>query len=386
MKRCSRSIITGVCFLFHLLINASAPALAGQRTSGPKPSATMDLFRVQGGTSTRERSMGLLHFRSEEFPIKVRGLSPIKFQLLATVQVYNLTRIEDLDGVFQLQAPSRQVLQCCQLSNEHGVVLRFIGEESGGEIRLDVSGVTIAVASKQIAARMPMIRGGLGRFLPQSAGFGFHYIGPLLLTPMLNVETAGFDEVNNGWGGKFNEPLRNSRLFFEQSNEEGLNASLNLGRYGIIVGRVSAVFSMTGGGLDAEATNADNLHPWDYALESGYLEWASGSLFPELGYDAVTVSAGPQNFTIADGFLFFRGATNGGSRGATWLNPRTAFKQSGIVSLQIHDMLLQGFFLKPNDNPSTDTNLGRCELRNAGGRICHHRIYILQHFRFQNSD
>ena len=192
-------------------------------------------------------------------------------------------------------------------------------------------------------------------------------MGPLLVTPTLNVQTDGFAEANNGWGGKFNEPLRDSRLFFEQSNEEGLNASLNLGRYGIIVGRTSAIFSMTGGGLDAGATNADDLHPWDYALESGYLEWASGPLFPELGYDVVTISGGPQNFIIADGFLFARGATNGGTRGASWLNPRTAFKQTGIVSLQLRDVLLQGFYLEPNYNPATHTKLGGVNIETPAG-------------------
>ena len=263
--------------------------------------------------------------------------------------------------------PSARRPRCCLLRNERGVAIGFDSEQNGGEILFDANGVTIAVASEPIEAKIPMISGRLAAFLPESAGFGSRYVGPLLVTPTLNVQTDGFAEANNGWGGKFNEPLRDSRLFFEQSNEEGLNPSLNLGRYGIIVGRVSAIFSMTGGGLDAGATNADDLHPWDYALESGYLEWASGPLFPELGYDAVTISAGPQNFTIADGFLFARGATNGGTRGATWLNPRTAFKQTGIVSLQIRDVLLQGFYLEGNDNPSTHTKLGGLNIETPAG-------------------
>ena len=72
---------------------------------------------------------------------------------------------------------------------------------------------------------------------------------------------------------------------------------------------------------------------------------------------AISISGGPQNYPIADGFLFMRGATNGGSRGASWLNPRTAFRQTGIVTLRTHDILLQGFYLEPNYNPSTHTKL-----------------------------
>src|SRR5271170_6752161 len=258
-------------------MEAPIPVAAGQGKSGQERSAKIELFRVRREALIRERAMGVLDYQGEEFPIEVQGLSPAKFGHRVTLQVYNLTRLDDLDGVFQLadeKTTSAQGPRCCLMRNERGVAIRFADEQNGGDIAFDANGVTIAVASRPVEVKMPMTQGGLAAFLPESAGFGSHYVGPLLVTPTLNVQTDGFAEANNGWGGEFNEPLRDSRFFFEQSNEEGLNASLNLGRYGIIVGRTSAIFSMTCGGLDAGASNADDLQPWDYALESGYLEWA----------------------------------------------------------------------------------------------------------------
>src|SRR5262249_8561691 len=213
----------------------------------------------------------------------------------------------------------------------------------------------------------PPAPGRLLSALPSSAGIGSTYVGPILVTPTLNVQTVGFAEVNNGWGGKFDLPLRDSQFFYEQSNEEGLNASLNLGRFGIIVGRVSGVFSMEGGGLDAGGTNFGNINTHDYGLESGYVEWASGPLFPELGYDAITISGGPQNYTIADGFLFTRGATNGDTRGGTWLNPRTAFGMTGIITLATRGVEAQAFYLQPNEEPSERTKLAGINLETSIG-------------------
>ena len=109
--------------------------------------------------------MGVLDYQSEEFPIEVQGLSPAKFGHRATLWVYNLTRLDDLDGVFQLAAektPSAQGSRCCLLRNERGVAIRFAAEQNGGDILFDANGVTIAVASEPIEVKIPMIRGSAG--------------------------------------------------------------------------------------------------------------------------------------------------------------------------------------------------------------------------------
>ena len=322
-----------------------------------RPSAVIEIFRVKRGALVEERSMGVLILHDKNFPVRIHGLAPIEFRPSASLYVYDLGAPDDLEGVFQqsAQPPGSTATSCCVLRNQHGVEIRFVDEHNGGAIRVEKDGVTIAVAPESLETEHRGLQGRLSKVLPQSAGLGSRAFGPLLITPTLNIQTAVFAEANNAWSGSM--PARKSEFFYEQSNEEGLNASLNLGDYGVVVGRVSGVFSATGG-LDAEATNLGNLYPYDYALECGYLEWDSGPLFPELGYDAITISGGPQNYPIADGFLFMRGATNGGSRGADWLNPRNAFRQTGIVSLRTHDILLQGFYLEPNYNPSTHIKLG----------------------------
>lgn len=321
------------------------------------PAATIKIFRASSGALITERSMGLIEYRGKEYPIRFHGLSPIEFRHSVAFEVYNLSSLNDLNGVFLPADSSKPAGGCFILRNDRAVEIRFAAEHGCEEVHFDGLGITTSIASESIEAGTSRIHGRVLGYLPQSAGFGSRYVGPFLVTPTLNVQAVGFTETNNGWGGRLGPSGSASRYFYEQSNEEGLNASLNLGQYGILVGRVSGIFSMTGGGLEADGNNATDLHPWDYGLESGYVEWASGLLFSELGYDAITVSAGPQNFTIADGFLFTRGATNGGTRGGAWLNARTAFRQTGIVTLQTHGVLLQGFYLQPNDNPSTDTKL-----------------------------
>jgi hypothetical protein len=346
----SCSLIAGC--LLGLLVGSSALA------ANPEPSAVIEVFRVREGVRVPERATGVITFQGETFPIRIRGLTPNESQKATTLKVYNLAALNDLAGEFQQSGSvtsSTQAPQCCVLRNERGVEIRYPEEQNPGGFTINENGVTVEIASRPIESGGSFIHGRLPRLLPQSAGFGSRHLGPVLFTPTLNIQTVGFAEANNAWGGR--TPASKSRFFYEQSNEEGLNASLNLDDYGIIVGRVSGIFSTTGGGLDAEATNDGNLHPYDYALESGYLEWDSGPLFPELGYDAISISGGPQNYTIADGFLFTRGASNGGSRGAAWLNPRTAFGLTGIISLRTHDVLLQGFYLEPNYNPPVHTKL-----------------------------
>lgn len=194
-------------------------------------------------------------------------------------------------------------------------------------------------------------------WLPQSLALGFWQLGPLKLQPTLNAQLDWFGEGNNGWGGRFFPPLQKSRFFFEHSNKGGLNADLDLEHYGKLTGRVSAIFTMTGGGLNAAATNHGDLQARDYSIEDGYVEWSSGELFPSLGEDALTVIGGRYDYQIGDGFLFYNGASGGGNRVAAWLAPQHAFAQSAILRFNSHGVTVEGFYLSPNDKPDTHTEL-----------------------------
>jgi len=186
-----------------------------------------------------------------------------------------------------------------------------------------------------------------------------------MLTPSLNAQLDGFAEGNNGWGGHFEPPLEESRFFAENALEPGLGGNFELGHYGRLSGRISAIFAMTTGGLNAAATNYGAIQARDFSIEDGYGKWTSGSLFPDLGEDAIELIGGRYTYQIADGFLFYNGAKGGGNKVSAWLAPHHAFRQSGIASLNSHGLVLEGFYLSPNDHPDSHTELAgvNAELR-----------------------
>ncbi len=214
----------------------------------------------------------------------------------------------------------------------------------------------------------PSTSGTFGAFispsswLPPSLTIGSLEAGPLTLRPTLNIQFDGFREVNSGWGGKYSPPIQDSKQFYEQSNEEGLNSTLNLDSYGTMFARLSGIFAATGGGLNAAATNYGKIQNDDYSIEDTYLKWASGGLLPGLGQDAVQVIGGRYTYRIGDGFLFYNGASGGGNRVVPWMAPHHAFAQTGIFHLDTHNILVEGFYLSPSDHPRTNTRLAGVNL------------------------
>lgn len=194
-------------------------------------------------------------------------------------------------------------------------------------------------------------------WLPQSLALGSLRFGSLALRPTLNIQFDGFSEGNNGWGGHFTPPIQESRFYFENSITQGLNGDFALDQYGELGGRVSAIYAMTGGGLNAPGTNYGDLQARDFSIEDGYGKWTSGPLFDLLGNDAIQLIFGRYTYRIGDGFLFYKGASGGGNRDAAWLSPHHAFRETAIATLNSHGTVLEGFYLSPNDHPSTNTEL-----------------------------
>jgi Alginate export len=194
-------------------------------------------------------------------------------------------------------------------------------------------------------------------WLPQSLALGSVGLGSLVLSPTLSIQLDGFGEGNNGWGGHFTPPIQESRFYFENSLTPGLDGDFALGQYGKLAGRVSAIYAMTGGGLNAPGTNYGDLQKRDFSIEDGYGRWTSGPLFSLLGDDAIQLVFGRYTYRIGDGFLFYKGASGGGNRAAAWLAPHHAFRETAIATLQTHGTVLEGFYLSPNDHPSTNTEL-----------------------------
>jgi Alginate export len=305
-----------------------------------------------------------LTYGGEIYPVRVDGfvLGAIGIASMEGVgKVFGLSKVEDLNGDYTALTVGGAFgvgSGKTAMRNDKGVRIVLNATSKGLTLGIGPRGITLTVGEAGGPPADASAR------LPETLGFGQARLGPLWLRPTLNVQLVGFAEGNAGFGGQWSAgPVNEADEWFETSNEIGLNSVYNAGKYGTFTGRVSGVFSLTGGGVDAAVSNESEINNHKYTLESGYLKWQSGDLFPSLGFNALEISGGNQNYQVFDGLLFWDGAQDGGERGASWLAPRKAFRETGIVRLETADLVLEGAHLKYNDDPDTKTRLavGRVE-------------------------
>ena len=304
-----------------------------------------------------------LNYQGKTYPIRVDsfvlGAAGVA-SLDGVGEVFGLTKVEDVNGdytglasLFTLGVGSGKLV----MRNDKGVRIVMDAHTAGVYLGLGPRGITLTLGEAGGPPADTSVR------LPTTLGFGQARLGALLLRPTLNAQLVGFAEGNSGFGGEWSSgPVNEADEWFETSNEIGLNAICETREYGTLSARVSGVFSLTGGGVDAFASNGSEINNHAYTLESGYLNWHSGTLFPDLGFNALEIGAGNQNYQVFDGLLFWDGGQDSGDRGGTWLTPRKAFRETGIVRLNLGELVLEGIHLKYNDDPDTNTRL-------AGGRI-----------------
>ena len=300
-----------------------------------------------------------VEFQGKTYPVRVDG-----FVLggLGTASgegvghVLGLTKIEDLNGNYTGVASGHAFGQGTGklvMHNDKGVRIVMDMTSTGLQVGAGVRGITLSVgeAGGPPADASPR--------LPQTLGFGEVRTGPLFFRPTLNVQVFGAVSGNPGFNGKWSfGPVDQANNWFEHSNEVGLNARYPTGSYGTLQGRVSGVYSLTASGPDGAVSNGSKGTVTKYTLESAYLAWQSEDLFPSLGHNAVELSAGNQNYQVFDGLLFWDGGQDSTNRGANWLSPRKAFRETGIGRLNLGGFTLEGVHLKFNDDPDTGTRLG----------------------------
>jgi len=272
-----------------------------------------------------------------------------------TGQIYGLTKIEDLNGNYTALASGGAFgtgAGTAVMRNDGGVRIVMDVKGSGFQLGAGMRGIALTVgeAGGPPADASPR--------LPQTLGFGELRAGPLFLRPTLNAQFFTSASGNPGFNGKWSfGPVDQANHWFEHSNEVGLNVSYP-GSYGTLKGRVSGIYSLTASGPDGAVSNGSRRTVDAYTLESGYLAWQSEDLFPQLGHNAIEVSGGNQDYQVFDGLLFWDGGEDSTDRGANWLSPRKAFRETGIVRLNLKNLVLEGVHLKFNDQPNTNTRLG----------------------------
>jgi hypothetical protein len=344
-------------------------ALAGTAAAAPRnpiaepAPALIDLTPAVSEDLGSALAVGTLSYRAKEYPAVVHGLTITSSDSelpSVRIEVHGLTSLSNLGGTYTAVAHAPHYRSAAAvLENRHGVELRLFPGPHTAHLSVAADSILVEAAARSIDNQTPApVSSALNSFTDE---LGFMSIGLLTINPTLTVALDGFSEGHAGFGGHFNYPIADSHEFFELANETGLDFRLALPSLSSITGRVSGIFSMTGGGVDATG-RPDSLQAKDYALGDSNLQWRSGDIFPSLGHDALTISAGPQDYIIGDGFLIMDGATNGGSRGALWLAPRTAFANAALVRLATRGAHLDAFYLEPDDLPHSHTQMSGVNL------------------------
>jgi hypothetical protein len=194
------------------------------------------------------------------------------------------------------------------------------------------------------------------------------------LRPTVRMDAAYLVQ-SSAWAGHDREILgQNTDSWTEFGLIPAIDGQVSLQRYGKLDGRLSGVFTTTQLGMDAAASNLGpdgTTDPKDFTLEDFYVRWTSGDSVPSLGRDALEISVGPQSYSLGpaadddlgDGFLFYDGGSDGGSRGALWLGLRYAFRMTAIARVQTGPFEAEAVYLNPNDDdPYTSTDVAGVNL------------------------
>lgn len=191
-------------------------------------------------------------------------------------------------------------------------------------------------------------------------------IGDVLVEPSVTVGAAYLYDKNQAFGGRTSYiglDVDRSSSRFEGFILPGLKITGPDTAYGSFFGGVSAVGAMTRGGSDAAGlTHGD---PERVSLETAFVGWKSADLFPTLGKDAITLSAGKQSFMIDNGFLVGDGHADQGKDAAAWIGPRTSFSNTLIAQLNTGKVHADLFDLTAKANTDYFDYHERLRLRGA---------------------
>ncbi|CAA0122261.1 Uncharacterised protein [BD1-7 clade bacterium] len=185
----------------------------------------------------------------------------------------------------------------------------------------------------------------------------------ILITDSINDEVLSF-QLKTAATAIQNNYFGNDEAVFDKHASSWYEAAILIGDTTLWrssgAGNFAAAFEMLGlttGGYDPTFTNIDSKNVNRFELNQLAIGWQSGDIL-SLGENALSISAGRQRFTIGNGFLIWKGGTDGGRHGTPWLGVHNTWSNTGLVNLAINDHIrLDAFYLTPNDQPNTDTQI-----------------------------
>ena len=136
--------------LTALFVSVSLALPLVVRAAGAVPDATIELYgkTVAVGVGFTE-AKGTLQYKGKSYPLEMRGVSLAQAgaaNLKATGEVFNLNRVEDLNGSYASAGAGAAVGDGhseATMKNEHGVVMKLHGKTDGVDLRLSVDGVWV---------------------------------------------------------------------------------------------------------------------------------------------------------------------------------------------------------------------------------------------------
>jgi hypothetical protein len=134
----------------------------------------------------------------------------------------------------------------------------------------------------------------------------------------------------------------------EFSFKPWVNFELSTGA-GAWFGKASWVYARTGD----DATEISGGHASSTDLDDLYLGWRHGS--PESGQ--LEIAGGRFPYRLAHGFLLEDGYADGGSRGAMWTNPRSAWAPGGRVQYRQSGHTAEVFYLERDERPELNADI-----------------------------
>ncbi|MDH4564135.1 hypothetical protein [Pseudomonas sp. BN411] len=170
-----------------------------------------------------------------------------------------------------------------------------------------------------------------------------------VLEPSLMVTLGYINGKNQDFGSSssiIGSKIDRSSKRFEGMALPGLKLTHETEGFGDFYGAGSVMGAFSHGDTDAVGLARGN--PRRAAVEELYVGWKSADLFPQLGQDALKLSAGRQAFYIGDGFLIGDGHLDQGRDGAGLMGLRLAFDRAVVAQLDHENLHVDMFDLLGN--------------------------------------
>ena len=143
MNRILSVIVVFVTFAF-------APLLANAART---PDATLDISGNKGAVGIGfVQASGTLHFQGKDYPVKVQGVTVGEVggaTVTATGEVYNLSRLDDLDGNYFAVSAGAALgggSEGAAMQNHNGVLIKLHGTTQGADVNFSIDGFALKLA------------------------------------------------------------------------------------------------------------------------------------------------------------------------------------------------------------------------------------------------